>query len=541
MPKRSLIMAGGGLKVGFQAGVLQVWLDEAGLTFDHADGASGGTFNLTMYCQGMSGKQIADNWRNLDPFLQAGVNWQHLWQFLGSPSLFTLDSFRQHVLPAWGIDWAKVRAGARLGTFNYFNFSKKQLVTVTNATMTEDIQVAAVSLPMWFPPVKIGGDDCIDAVYISDANVEEAIRRGADEIWAIWTVSTAPVWRDGFVNQYFQIIETVADTNFFSIWRRIEASNQKIAAGQPGEFGRPITLKLLQAEVPVHYLFNLSRQRMAESVDLGVSMARDWCRANNIALQAPAAGPAAGPAAVPASASAGAGSTTVAVGGTAAAAAPATPPTAAAAASTQLRFTERMAGPFALGVSDPEAGRKKGEADGTSLEVNLTIRVDDSEKFFNDPGHQARVEGSTASPLLNGTCPLDSGIFNLFIDANAATREKQLRYRLFFKSDTGEARTLYGVKHVIDQPGNDIWTATTTLYTTLFKGTVQEGQEAGAEVLGAGVIHIAILDFLRQLTTFRAEGGSLTDRLTALNKFGGLFLGKIWDIYGPVVVPHIPS
>ena len=60
MAKRSLILAGGGLKVGFQAGVLQVWLDEAGLTFDHADGASGGCFNLAMYCQGFSGKKIAD-------------------------------------------------------------------------------------------------------------------------------------------------------------------------------------------------------------------------------------------------------------------------------------------------------------------------------------------------------------------------------------------------------------------------------------------------------------------------------------------------
>jgi len=42
--KRSLILAGGGMKVAFQAGVLQVWLDEARvggapLTFDHADGA----------------------------------------------------------------------------------------------------------------------------------------------------------------------------------------------------------------------------------------------------------------------------------------------------------------------------------------------------------------------------------------------------------------------------------------------------------------------------------------------------------------------
>ena len=42
MPKRSLMLAGGGVKVAYQAGVLQVWLDEAGLEFDHADGAQGG-------------------------------------------------------------------------------------------------------------------------------------------------------------------------------------------------------------------------------------------------------------------------------------------------------------------------------------------------------------------------------------------------------------------------------------------------------------------------------------------------------------------
>ena len=74
--KRSLILAGGGLKVAFQAGVLQVWLDEAGLIFDHADGASGGIFNLAMYCQGMTGTQIADNWRNLPPILFTEFNWE---------------------------------------------------------------------------------------------------------------------------------------------------------------------------------------------------------------------------------------------------------------------------------------------------------------------------------------------------------------------------------------------------------------------------------------------------------------------------------
>jgi predicted patatin/cPLA2 family phospholipase len=58
--KRSLILAGGGIKVAFQAGVLEVWLNEAELTFDHVDGASGGVFNLAMMCQEMSGRGIAE-------------------------------------------------------------------------------------------------------------------------------------------------------------------------------------------------------------------------------------------------------------------------------------------------------------------------------------------------------------------------------------------------------------------------------------------------------------------------------------------------
>src|SRR3990172_1649219 len=282
---RSLIVAGGGIKVGFQAGVLQVWLDEAGLTFDHADGASGGCLNLAMYCQGMSGTQMADNWRHLDPFSQVSLNWEHYWKLANAPSLFTLDSMRKNVLPKWGLDWAKIRASNPLGTFNVCNFNTKEIEIVTQDRMTEDFLMASISLPIWFPPVVIDGQTYLDAVYLTDANVENAVRRGADEIWAIWTVSTDPTWRDGFVAQYFHIIEIVADGRFFPFWRRIEKSNAEIAAGRPGEFGRPIRLRLLQAEVPIHYLINLSRDRMTESVNLGVKEAREWCEREGIPLR----------------------------------------------------------------------------------------------------------------------------------------------------------------------------------------------------------------------------------------------------------------
>src|SRR5947209_552347 len=105
MLKRSLILAGGGLKVAFQAGVMQVWLDEAGIEFDHADGASGGVFNLAMWCQGLSGTEIADRWRTYVPLDSATPNWRHLFRGPLAGSLLKPDGLRDRVFPAWGLDW----------------------------------------------------------------------------------------------------------------------------------------------------------------------------------------------------------------------------------------------------------------------------------------------------------------------------------------------------------------------------------------------------------------------------------------------------
>src|SRR5215210_223878 len=122
--KRSLILAGGGIKVAFQAGVLQVWLDEAGLSFDHIDAASGGVFNLAMMCQGMSGTQIADNWRNFNPRAGVSFNPQIIEKLAYAESISTLDNYRKHVFPQWGLDWEKIHQTELDATFNVFNFSR---------------------------------------------------------------------------------------------------------------------------------------------------------------------------------------------------------------------------------------------------------------------------------------------------------------------------------------------------------------------------------------------------------------------------------
>ncbi len=279
-------MAGGGVKVAFEAGVLQVWLDEAGLTFDHADGASGGVFNLAMYCQGMSGTQMADNWRRFRPLASVSFNWPQILKLVLAPSVLTYDGFRTKVLRSlWGLDWDAIRGTTKEATFNLYNFSTQETVVVTVNGMDEDRLVSAVSLPMWFPSVRIDGHNYIDAVFATDANLDEAIRRGADELWIIWTVSIRGRWRSGFVAEYFQIIEASANSSLRDALGRIEENNAAVARGESGAFGRNIEVKMLQAEVPIHYLFNFTRRRMANGVGLGVQAARRWCGEQGIPLR----------------------------------------------------------------------------------------------------------------------------------------------------------------------------------------------------------------------------------------------------------------
>jgi predicted acylesterase/phospholipase RssA len=102
MTKRSLMLAGGGLKIAFQAGVLQVLLDEAGIEFDHGDGVSAASFNLAMWVQGFSGTQIADNWRHFKPMAAVNVNWSQLLKVFYAESFFELILFAKSSFTSGG-------------------------------------------------------------------------------------------------------------------------------------------------------------------------------------------------------------------------------------------------------------------------------------------------------------------------------------------------------------------------------------------------------------------------------------------------------
>ena len=80
------------------------------------------------------------------------------------------------------------------GTFNVADFDSKICVAIPHDEIDLDRLIAGVSLPIFLPAVQSGGRTWTDAVWIKDANLLEAVRRGCSELWLIWCIGNTPLW-----------------------------------------------------------------------------------------------------------------------------------------------------------------------------------------------------------------------------------------------------------------------------------------------------------------------------------------------------------
>ncbi|MFF9646389.1 GMC family oxidoreductase [Kitasatospora aureofaciens] len=205
------------------------------------------------------------------------------------------------------------------------------------------------------------------------------------------------------------------------------------------------------------------------------------------------------------------------------------PPQADGQRATSLSFTEEMKGYVALDTEDPEQGRALGRSRHQRLMFRLTITTSDVDRFVADPDHPATAAGYVDCDLLGGRLPVERGWFNLFTRGDDPSR-RLMPYRLHLRDPGGNPLTLVGHKDVHDDPGFDLWRDTSTLYYRLLSGHVLPDGDDAAPVLGAGVLNILVRDFVHQLTTFRTAG---PHPARALERFGRLFLGELWAVYGP--------
>ncbi|UKA64770.1 patatin-like phospholipase family protein [Arthrobacter sp. FW306-04-A] len=213
---RSLVLAGGGMRVAWQAGVVRA-LAEEGLAFDHVDGTSGGILTAGMMLSGVSPEDMCSNWSgvNVKDFGSALPLGDYLKGPWALPAVGDADGLLNKVFPALGIDAAEIRRraaepGAVGGSFNVVEFVEKRCHPIDATEIDPELMAAGMSLPIFLTPLRRDGNIWTDAVWVRDANVEEALRRGADEIWLIWCIGNSPYWGDGPLEQYVHMIEMSA-------------------------------------------------------------------------------------------------------------------------------------------------------------------------------------------------------------------------------------------------------------------------------------------------------------------------------------------
>lgn len=275
--KKSLILAGGGMRVAYQAGVL-VALEEAGIHFDHVDGTSGGIFNTGMLASGKNPKEMAEKWRtlNLSGFMSAGSAKSYLKPFK-TQGFADADNIRKKVFPHLGISVSQINKQEKFAaTFNVCNFSTKSVEAIPSEGVKEDHLIAGVSLPIFMPAIQIEGTWYTDAVWIKDANLMEAVRQGSKELWLVWAIGNSPTYLGGAFNQYVHMIEMSANGALLEEYNQIKLTNEIGAIGQ-SEF-EPIKLFVIKPDIPLPLDpdFFLNKVNARELINMGYAHAKKY-------------------------------------------------------------------------------------------------------------------------------------------------------------------------------------------------------------------------------------------------------------------------
>jgi cholesterol oxidase len=195
-----------------------------------------------------------------------------------------------------------------------------------------------------------------------------------------------------------------------------------------------------------------------------------------------------------------------------------------------LRFTEKMRGFVTFGEEDYDRGFRQGKRSRTALMFHVTVHMDDIERFIADEQHPGTITGHVQCDALGGRLEVERGWFNLFVEAGEHGERKLMKYRLFLRDGEGHPITLRGFKDVENDPGLDLWADTSTLFTRILAGHVEPDGDDDAEIVASGILHIRPTDFAVQMTTLRVDP---PHRVDAIGRFGVLFAGDLWEVYGP--------
>jgi predicted patatin/cPLA2 family phospholipase len=489
--QRALILPGGGMRVAYQAGAVKA-LQDSGIRFSFADGASGGTMNLAALMSGITPDDLCARWRSLD--VTDFVALRPLKAYLQLPAIGAFGGFagiRGKVFPHLGIDVDKLRhARAVQATFNVCDFDDKIVQVIPQQQMSLDLLLAGISLPLVTPPVYYDGHTYTDAVWIRDSNLMATVRAGANEIWVIWCIGNTPQFKKRLIEQYVHMIEMSALGALHAEFAEIAALNAQIARGErPYGHDRPIVVHFIKPAYPLP----LDPDFLAGRIDAPTLVDSGYRDASFYLSAMTPAGVALDPA-----------STKMKTPG------------------HGINFRETMTGRLTFGATDPRAGYN----DPAAIPFTLTASIDihDIDAFVADESHTGDLTGHLYAPRAGFTLPGTSGVFRLFAPTSDP-RETWMVYEIGYVRD-GKAYYFAGHKRVRIGPPWRAWTETTTLYVMLHE------RDAAGPVVAAGILRLNLFDLFALLGTLHAtDCETPIERWRAIWRFAAFFTRELWRTY----------
>ena len=451
-PKRSLVLSGGGMRLSYQAGALLA-LEEAGLTFNHFDATSGGSMNLSMLFSGLSPSQMCERWDNLN--MMDSVAFLPLDEYIDANNLKGLgsaDTFRSKVFPHLGIEPKKVnQIDNVIGTYNVLDYADKEVSVIGHTDIDEDMMIAGISLPGVFPPVVKNNKSYLDTAFIQDANLMEAVRQGAEEIWLLWGLGNTGNYQGGALNIYIQMLETSANGALNNELNQINELNRRIL-NNDSPFGqtKPIEINIIQPRLPLPldpdlYLGKITNCTL---IDMGYADAKQYLKNRS--------------------------------------------PDGMIISKNMTRMNEPEPG---LRFCEGQSGTLK-FTDGQTSDTNLdiTIHITSFEKFMKDPERKERITGRLTIDSIVKDKIMDNGTFYINFSENNPEL-KVINYEVTFSND-GVTYNLIGNKEIFDDPGMDFLEDISTIFVSLYRVD-------GSAPIATGNLRLSLKELAKQATSIR--------------------------------------
>jgi cholesterol oxidase len=200
-----------------------------------------------------------------------------------------------------------------------------------------------------------------------------------------------------------------------------------------------------------------------------------------------------------------------------------------------LQFSETMRGFWSVPKGDDyRSAAAAGKNARQTIRFDVTVNIADLHALSLTPDLSEKLTGRVimSGPPSKGEDAFEiiEGKFQLFADS-PIRNGKRMKYRIVFGNSSGKQMTLIGYKELKPSSVFHIWPDTTTLFTSIYEGRVKADEKIMSPPLYRGIMRISIIDFMKQLTTFRTGSEGFMSLIIQTIRFYRIFASSIIRIY----------